>query len=130
MTLEEFPYADVMWRLEILRSKVHRYSGNVAVWRAPDCKPDYSLLAAGVHIAGNMRTSVSISPLPQRLEKVCIALALVHYTRMGESSYIPQVVDLENDGASLAARCCCYSGLTLTRETAISELMVGPRASV
>jgi len=122
--LESFPMADVLTEWEILRAKCARYCGNLNSWRIPDCKEDFSLLAHGVYLDGAVRTSVGTSALPQRLEKVCLAMALVRYDRFGPSSYIPQVIH-HDDESSLALRCGVYSGLTLTRDQSITELLVG-----
>jgi len=123
-TLESFPLGDVLIEWEILRAKAARFCGNLSSWRVPDCKEDFSLLASGVYLVGDCRTSVGTSPLPQRLEKVCLALALVRYDRLGPSSYLPQVIH-DDDKSSLALRCGVYSGLTLTRNQALEELMIG-----
>lgn len=125
LNLEQFPLADVLGRWEVLRAQAARFCGNLSNWRVPDCKPDFSLLDCGVVLDGQLRTSVGVRPLPQRLEKVCIALGLVKYTRLGISSYIPQVIHESDDRSSLALRCGCYSGLTMTREQAVTELLVG-----
>lgn len=124
-SLDSFPLADVLGRWEILRAQAARFCGNLSSWRVPDCKPDFSLLDCGVVLDGQLRTSVGVRPLPQRLEKVCIALGLVKYTRHGISSFVPQIIHQDDDSSSLALRCGCYSGLTMTRDQAVTELLTG-----
>lgn len=123
LSLESFPLVDVLGEWEVLRAKAARYCGNLSNWRVPDCKVDFSLLAHGIVLDGQSRTSCGISPLPQRLEKVCIALGLVKYTKLGVSSFIPQVIHEDDDNPSLALRCGCFSGLEMTRDQALAELM-------
>jgi len=123
LSLETFPLADVLGEWEVLRSKAGRFCGNLSSWRVPDCKADFSLLAHGIVLDGQSRTSCGISPLPQRLEKVCIALGLVKYTKLGSASFIPQVIHADDDKPSLALRCGCVSGLEMTRDQALSELL-------
>lgn len=122
LSLESFPLADVLGEWEVLRAKAARYCGNLSNWRVPDCKADFSLLAHGVVLDGLLRTSCGVSPLPQRLEKVCLALALVKYTKLGVSSFIPQVIHAD-DNASLALRGGCFSGLEMERDQALMELL-------
>lgn len=124
-TLEDFPLTQVLSRFDILRSKAARFSGQLNSFRVPDPKADFSLLASGVVINGPLRTSVGVLALPQRLEKVCLALALIEYDAHGASSFIPQILAPDHDPASLASRTGCFSGLTLTRDVALHELIVG-----
>lgn len=124
-TLENFPLTTILSKFDILRAKAARFSGQLNSFRVPDPKSDFSLLASGVVFNGNLRTSVGVSALTQRLEKVCLALALIEYDAHGASSFVPQILAPDHDPASLASRTGCFSGLSLTRDVALHELIVG-----
>jgi hypothetical protein len=125
LTLESFPLLDVLREWEPLRAKASRMAGTHALWRLPDVKDDFSLLAHGVYQSGEQRWgSCGVSALPQRLEKICIALRLIRYERTGDSSFIPKVIS-DFDKGSAAARCGVYSGIALSRDVAIQELCTG-----
>jgi hypothetical protein len=125
LSLGEFPFGDVLAEWEVLTSKASRPAGNLASWRIPDVKSDFSLLAHGVCQVDNARwKSCGHSGLPQRLEKVCLALRLIIYDELGPASFIPRTIN-ETDRKSAAARCGVYSGIVLTRDLALFELMTG-----
>lgn len=125
LKLKSFPLVGILDRWVVLMSKASRHGGNLASWRLPDPKSDFSLLAHGVTLSGPARwMSCGTSALPPRLEKVCIALRLVIYEETGPSSFIPQVI-VEEDRASLVVRCGLYCGLSLGRESALDELLTG-----
>jgi len=125
LCLENFQLHALLDTWTILMAKVGRNSGSLASWRLPDPKGDFSLLSHGVTQAGFPRVmSVGPSPLPPRLEKVCIALQLISYTALGVSSFIPKII-IDSDSESLVARSGLYSGLSMDRDTALNELLTG-----
>jgi hypothetical protein len=124
ITLREFPYCNVLNEWEVVRARAARFSGSFSQWRVPDPKSEMSLLASGIHLNGDIRTCVGVSALPQRLEKICIAMGLIEYDRLGTSSFVPQIID-DDDNSSFASRCACYTGLALTTRNALDALMVG-----
>jgi len=120
--LEEFPWSEVLTTFPVLRAGVSRAGGSNSVWRMPVPSESFSLLAHGVVTKENdIRVVVGSSPLPPRLEKLCQAIAVVHYHETGPASFIPRVI-VAGDSSSLAARSGCYSGVGRTRRHALDEL--------
>ena len=122
ITLENFPFMELLDKFDILRQSVSRSCGVRSVWKVPDLNGDYSLLDSGIVEDGDTRMCVSTAMLPQRLEKLVVALAFISYDRHGPSSFIPQTVTPE-DFRSAAIRAAIYSGFSMTRQQAIDELL-------
>jgi len=124
LTLSEFPLTDILSEWEVLLSKATRMSGSLGSWRIPDPKSDFSLLAHGVVSYGERQMCVGSTPLPQRLEKVCVVLGLIFYDELGPASFIPQVT-CDVDRKSAAVRAGAVSGTVMQRRMALLELLTG-----
>jgi hypothetical protein len=124
LTLAEFPLTDILSEWEVLLSKATRMSGSLGSWRIPDPKSDFSLLAHGVVNYGERYMCVGPTPLPQRLEKVCVVLGLIFYEELGPASFLPQVT-CDVDRKSAAVRAGVVSGTVMPRRMALLELLTG-----
>lgn len=124
LTLVDFPLTDILSEWEVLLSKATRMSGSLGSWRIPDPKSDFSLLAHGVVSYGERYMCVGSTPLPQRLEKVCVVLGLILYDELGPASFIPQVT-CDVDRKSAAVRSGAVSGTAMYRRMALLELLTG-----
>lgn len=124
-TSDSFPLKSVLDRWEVLQTKVARFCGNQSNWRVPSCGPEVSILDAGVVLVDQSRFCVSSRPLPQKLEKLCLALGLVEFTEHGDSGYIPQAVHDDRDDYHMILRCRGFSDKFITYHQALEDLTLG-----